>query len=692
MAKSSGSDAQFTYDFGIAVAQSTVNKLVKLTGATVTLASAFYSLQQVSKEYVSTLKTNAIQFGGQLKTIAAMEKAQRNLLAGVTAFSVKDQLQGMEALRRVGVDVQKDFKFFSDAAKATQQSFSEFSGAVAQGISGNMGGLVQMGLLTERAVRMFEKYPANTIQRQAAIMKFVKEHKGLQSVIKNDFETIQNQMMRLRENWTLFVQTIMGKPNDPNSFYGQITQTVKSLADSFVRNGKLIKQWGFAIGQVLGFVVRTVGQVVRWTGRQVKKVLESLWKTTDGYKEQVYSFVVWLEFWKVKIVKFFNEYSGAIKGVIKLLIMYKLLSTAFTVTAAAITGVKLLCTWWTTARALQLRYLAATGSSRAMSWAAFMPKGLRSFWIGMGKIFANVGDYIFLMGVKLKPVFAGVGRFMTMFLKSPLKGLAALMKMLVRLPALLAAGAKGAYAMVVAFAASNPVGWVLLVIAALGVLYWRVKGFRDLVNKFFMWWLNNIKLGVSILWEGLKLVWNLIVWVWVKFKQIFSLVGRIWGMFKDTGVGRAISKIIDPLQKVFEFIWGVVKDIAKIFTNTLGWVWRKLSGANTAIAKDIARISEKEGYKTKGVEGADKPLWGADTYANPASPKPVANPLIVPQTTSTMPESSDEYTATGQLTFGQGSVVINVMKGENIDEEKLKRIILKAIDEIERNATNRGGK
>ena len=41
MAKSKGNNsnnAQFTYDFGIAIAQSTVAKVTRLTGATLTLA------------------------------------------------------------------------------------------------------------------------------------------------------------------------------------------------------------------------------------------------------------------------------------------------------------------------------------------------------------------------------------------------------------------------------------------------------------------------------------------------------------------------------------------------------------------------------------------------------------------------------------------------------------------------------
>lgn len=54
MAKNStrGSNAQFTYDFGIAIAQSTITKLTRLTGVTLSLASAYYALKSIAEEYV----------------------------------------------------------------------------------------------------------------------------------------------------------------------------------------------------------------------------------------------------------------------------------------------------------------------------------------------------------------------------------------------------------------------------------------------------------------------------------------------------------------------------------------------------------------------------------------------------------------------------------------------------------------
>ena len=51
MAKATrGSDAQFTYDFGIAIAQSTVNQVARLSGVTLSLATAFYALKSTATE------------------------------------------------------------------------------------------------------------------------------------------------------------------------------------------------------------------------------------------------------------------------------------------------------------------------------------------------------------------------------------------------------------------------------------------------------------------------------------------------------------------------------------------------------------------------------------------------------------------------------------------------------------------
>ena len=187
MAKS-GNKAQFTYDFGIAIAQSTVNKVARLTGATLTLASAFYALRETATKYVDTLRENTLRFGGVLSTMKAMEQAQDRLIKGQSYFSVDDQLRGMNQLMAAGVNVGKNLDWINKAAHATGKSYAEFSGMIASAIQGNSQALVDAGLMTQRATRMFDKYAANTVMRQQAILNFVKNHKGLLNAIKNDFE------------------------------------------------------------------------------------------------------------------------------------------------------------------------------------------------------------------------------------------------------------------------------------------------------------------------------------------------------------------------------------------------------------------------------------------------------------------------------------------------------------------------
>lgn len=222
----SGNNAQFTYDFGIAIAQSTVNKIARLTGATLSLASAFYALKTTAAQYVDILKANTIRYGGVLSTMQAIEQVQKRILKGQSQFGMDDQMTGMNRLAAAGIDIKNNLDWITKAAHATGKSFSEFSGIVASAISGNMQGLVDMGLLTQRAIRMFEKYPADTIMRQQAILNFVKTHKGLLSAIRNDFETIQDQMLRIKTTWQEFARSIVGKPNDPNSLYGQVVSTL----------------------------------------------------------------------------------------------------------------------------------------------------------------------------------------------------------------------------------------------------------------------------------------------------------------------------------------------------------------------------------------------------------------------------------------------------------------------------------
>ena len=336
MAKTSINQAQFTYDFGIMIAQSTVNKVARLTGVTLSLASAFYALQTTGDKYVKTLRENSLRFGGFISTIQQMEKAQERLIKGQTSFSVDDQLKGLNQLAAVGINVRKDFDFINKSAHATGKSFSEFSSAIANAVQGNMQSLVDMGLMTQRATRMFDKYTANTVMRQQAILNFVKQHKGLNDLIKNDFENIQDQIVRIKATWSGFLKGVVGKPNDPESLYGMVNKSLKSIAQKFSQSYKDLKQYSKGIGIVMGWTVRQIGRTIEWLGRQGKKAINFLLGSSETFVERMRTLVVWLEFWRLKVRDFFDEYGNSIKSIIKWLLIFKGLKTVFVISKAAI--------------------------------------------------------------------------------------------------------------------------------------------------------------------------------------------------------------------------------------------------------------------------------------------------------------------------------------------------------------------
>lgn len=734
MAKSKGNNnAQFTYDFGIAIAQSTVNKLTKLTGATLTLASAFYALKTTASDYVDTLRENTLRFGGVLSTMKAMEQAQNRLIKGLSYFSVDDQLKGMNQLMAAGIDVGKNLEWINKAAHATGKSYAEFSGMIASAIQGNSQALVDAGLMTQRATRMFDKYAANTVMRQQAILNFVKNHKGLMNAIKNDFETIQDQMTRIKGIWKGFLQSIMGKPNDPQSFYGQIVSSMKMVANALARNMEQIKRYGYIIGQVLGWVIKQIGHFVVWVGGQVKKTLSSVWTVTDDFQNQARSLLVWLEFWKLKIVDFFKEYGGEIKTILKLLIAYKALKTVFVISNLAITSVIRYKRALAGMFLLQKKYLTLMGpavGNKFTRWlqslAAFMPRWLRRVWVSVGKFFER-GIFGGGFSKPFKAVGKGVSGLKSLF-GFLIKGVRLFFGFLKNIPQLFMAIVRAGKFLVSILLRSNPVGWIITAITLLGTLFAKSKKFRDFIGNIF-----------KLIWEALKLIWNSVmyiitwimvgiknIWNWFKsyiwdpianfFKSVWGWISGMWDRFMNTAVGRWIDEwIITPLKNVFQWIvdaWNwVVDGIAK----AIDW----LSGANDKVSQATKDLAEKNGvptlptvggghYDNEGNKGKPnpkpnpsnsgtnkgKPNPGNSDIPTPTEPKfPTGNPML--SDAGSMGGFSGGGGGGGgnstNMTFSNGAIQIVVQKGEGIDERILAQRVRGILNDMKREGDMRGG-
>lgn len=710
MARSSGNNAQFTYDFGIAIAQSTVSKLMRLTGATLTLASAFYALKSSALSYVNTLRENTLRFGGVLSTMKAMEQAQDRLIKGQSYFTVDDQLKGMNQLMAAGINVGKNLDWINKAAHATGKSYAEFSGMIASAIQGNSQALVDAGLMTQRATRMFDKYAANTVMRQQAILNFVKNHKGLMNAIKNDFETIQDQITRIKGIWQGFLSSIIGKPNDPGSFYGQVVSSMKMVATALARNMEKIKKYGFIIGQVLGWVIKQIGHFVVWVGRQVKNTLQKVWSVTDDFQNQARSLIVWLEFWKLKIIDFFKEYGGEIKTVLKLLLAYQALKYVFIIGNAAIASIKAYRSVLMGTVLLQKRYMASMGpyigtvGKFFQSLAVWLPRPFRKAWVYMGKFFADFGINIRAVGKTLMNAFIAPFKFIT-------NGFRLIISLIVNLPSLISSLFTALKAMWAALNATNPVGWVLLAITLLVTLYTQSESFRVLINNI-----------MKFIWESLKFLWNLVVgivvytvvgikklhkffieYIWNPiadfFKRAWGWIGDMWGKFMNTAVGKWINDhIVEPIRSVFNWVVKAWKWVLK----AIGSAVKVLAGANSEMAKNINELAEAEGLDglALAASGGDYDTNDSTNYLNPDNWNPSRSPDASTTTDNPMMPSGGDYGGysggggggnTTSMNFSNGAIQIIVNKDTNIDENLLARKVKDVLNDIRREGDMRGG-
>lgn len=735
MAATSGDSGKFTYDFGIAIAQSTLTKLSKLTGVSLTLAGAFYALRGASEKYVDTLRKNTLFSGAALETMQAMERAQNRLVKGISYFSVDDQLAGMRKLQSVGINVGKNLEWINKAAHATGRSFADFSGAISSAIQGNMGGLVDMGLITQRATRIFEKYGANTIMRQQAIMNFLKANKGLQSTIMSDFGTIQDQIRRIKEVWQGFLQSVIGKPNDPSSFYGQITQSLKLIADALANNFDNVKKIGSGVGMVLAWFAKQAGKFVVWVGGLAKKMISHLWSSSDSFVEWCRSLVVWLEFWKVKIIDFFKEYKTQIKWAAVSILSFMALKKAFVIGGDAILSV--------------VRY--RNQMVRLSNFLKYSLFGKLTKGEGIGKLLAlkvlkKSRNREILRALGFDPgVVSGLfmrlgknaGAALSTGFRVAIDGVKLLGNMILNLPRLIKPALTALRGMLTSLSATNPVGWVILAVTFIVILYKKCEGFRKLVNGMFQGYINYLKLlwntvmtvyaairlGAQKLWEGIKWcfgkIGEFIKWAWSKvtdffgwlgsklggfwgyavgfFKWIGDSVKNLWSRIMDSRFSKWIQTVIvEPLKGVFEWVADLWDNLWQHLFNGVKWVCEKLGIATDWMANAAQTMAQKGGFQVKTFDATQFTEDGTD-YLDPShygfgsAPKAIATNPLQAGAPAVAPAGASAPTNNTNMNFSNGAIQIIVQKGENIDEVKLARKVREVISDTNREHQIRGG-
>lgn len=632
-----GASAQFTYDFGIAIAQSTVNKITRLTGVTLSLASAYYALKTTASEYVDTLRENTLRFGGVLSTMKAMQQAQDRLITGASRFDVRDQMEGMNRLMAAGIDVKKNLAWIEKAAHATGKSFDQFSGMIASAVQGNLQGLVDAGLMTQRATKAFAKFQGNTRMMQGAVMNFLRNHKGLMSAIRNDFMTIEDGVRRLKAVMTSFLQSVIGKPNDPNSLYGSVARVFNMIADKFGKDGVLTKnmimlrQYGEGVGIVMSWTVRKIGEVMLWLGRQAKKAMIFLLGPSETFAERMRSLVVWLEFWKLKLVDIFkaigkalSDFYNAHKPLIKLIGEVFLAYLAWGVAWNIITkGTMLIQGMAFAVKSLRNMIISAGGAwaffSKGMTVAMFKGARSRSFFrlfgltpykvnawflgLGAGAASAFSKGFALVKGLMLKTwgltlaalkgSWLKAGRLMLLPFMLAWNGLVTVIAKWFKFSYLLWNKPMGAIKMI-----GNGLKWVMGLFTKffrfiaggfrfIGSLIMRLpalvgaltKGLKALFAVFGMsnpvGWIVTAIILLGTLYANCRTIRvffnNLFKFLWESVKMVWNLV---YGAFVYViyGIKQAWkffkNYLFIPIANFFKAAWGWIKDMWKAFMNT----------------------------------------------------------------------------------------------------------------------------
>lgn len=784
-----GGAAQFTYDFGISIAQSTVSKVAQLTGATLTLAGAFYTLQQTGEQYAQTLKKNTLLFGGTVQTMKQMQAAQDRIIKGFSYDSVQDQLSAMNDLMAAGINVRKNFGWISKAAKATGQSVAQFSGAIRSAVAGNMSQLVQMGLITERATRQFDKYGSNTIMRQQAVMSFLRKNKAIAAAIANDFETIGEQMFRFRTIISSIFTTIAGKPNDPESWYYAVAHSLKNINDAFARNIQMIRNYAKGIGIVLGYFVRQVGKVILFLGRVAKKVTQTLLGSSDDFVDRMRSLVVWLEFWRQEIVSvlkdawhwmenFYKEHQTLIKGIGKVLLAYLGLRLAWKV---FVEGMFWIHTMILGMKAMRATIMAAGGAwtffSKAMTVSLFRHQKQRAVLgmfgltpykvntaflrLGHGAAVAFNAGFSFVktaviqtwgaMLTTMRVMWVGFTTGLLTMVKLPFRaiskwfkfswllwtrptmalrmignGLKWIIMLIPRMITLI----RSAFA---AMSTTNPVGWIILAITLVVVLYKKFNWFKKLVWFVIAFVTNSIRIiwnlvnwvfvllqvAIKWVWKGLKWIWNVLVrvfkWVWngikttwrflsntifAPIKRFFSLVvgwiKNMWKAFMNTAVGRFIDKyIVQPIKWVVDNFGNLINKVANVlggsaneFAKNQGVYsagWTGDISTNT-VGNTIGGISNSLTAGADSIFGGNKGGYNFSVPNVDLSGLPTAKEKQL--TENNIPQKIDQ-----RMYVQQGAIQISVTntgKGE-IDEQKLAKQIRAVLNDMERERGIRNG-
>lgn len=742
----------FNYDFGIAIARGTVRELAILSGATLSVTAAIYGLMTTANDYDETLKNSRVAFGGYTNAIRAMTYAQQKLLDGKSYFDTGDIIQGMNDLQELGINAKKNFDWINNMASWAGKTFTETGDRIVAAIHGDETALRSFGI-PEIVMKQFKKFQGNTVMMRDAVIGFLRGQKQFRDGFDKTMVTIPMYFRRMRGFVTLFSQSILGKPTDPNSLLNSFKDTLDKINEFFKAHQKTIVRTGAYIGQILKFMFKTMGEFIRFIFRGTGDAVKALDKFMQNYQHNMMSTLLWLELAKGKVVALFNEYNWAIKTVLVIYALWK--ATQLGIAATSWVFDVLTGGWKKVAYAIKFarvmvpkfvsdmgKMATAVADYAVDSW--YLLKAFYRRWAAQ-MTYLRIGNTAAMNSFTLK--LHNAGRYMRIFISElramgsrvywttlkadAVSSLTAIWGSIVAasgaaklyvldLWAMATAAVTGfvpsfmaATASAWAFAAAllaNPITWVVVgVVALVAVVYLLIRHFY------------GAKTAMATMIDGLILVVGaffplvgvilLVIRYWSKFKVIFTNVWHTvlnvaklaWIKLKDyasqfinwiTTKFSFLSTIFDPIVAAFKSVSKWVKDLGN---GPLGWLLDKVINLTKNMADStgaaLAAEQQKHGMEVTAKYGEREELEKKQKAASPTGEKPreEKSTASLMARARNLKEMAFERNIAPESMPTPGATTINIYPQQGQSAEQIAQEVMRRIKQEQRTTAQRQG-
>lgn len=583
-------DNGLAYDFGVAIAQGASNALAVMATKVITITGSIYALIDAGKKSDEMLRSNQLAMGGYANFLKSVDHFSEKVISGKSYFDVDNLMEGAKELSHAGLDFKKNFSLINEAAQAVGSDFAQMSATIR---NGDYSSLAQAGLITDRMAKNMERTTFTQQQGTQRVLSLLQqaERKGL---FKQNVATLEQTINRITEMYNSFMRSVIGDIKDPEGFWFVLRKTIASFADFFAERMDKIRKIGELVGKVLTWVVRMVGDFVKYMYKFIQSIIGNTDSFFSNWQEKMLSFGLWLEILRVKIKDFFLDYQNVIFATLKALIAYKMFKFGSSL--------------WTVALDAAKNYFGGVN---------FGIKRLKVQFLQLTKNFNNAYNSSHRMGeiwknTNILSVIRNIG----------------------------VASWNWATAMTAAGLPLYAVAAIIVAVVAAVYLLWKywndirgyVNGVSDtvllmvgivmpivgLIAIMAKYW-NEIKTIGMNFWQTLVNIFDMVVsigkmvkdWIWGKFKGFFnwfkgiiakmdnwmtSTFGNAWTSFKKI--------FFDPIKKAFNWIKDLISNVFDFslgdgFNAIIEWT-KGLADGTKEVADSLAKKAGRESFAKGG--------------------------------------------------------------------------------------------